>query len=468
MPPDIPQLPGLSNMSPLGRGGFADVYLARQAHLDRFVAAKVFRVTLADRAASDQFRAECQAVGRLHGHPNIITVFEANVLPDGRPYIVTEQCDSSLHELVTTRGALPPEQVAQLGRTVAPALLFAHSAGVLHGDVTPQNVLLRATGAPVLADFGLAVLRDYQGNVASGFTLAHAAPETVRYDGAIDERTDVYGLGSTLYTALSGASPFPARTGEPDAARANRILTEKPSEPPGPAWLSDLILAMLAKDPAARPTLAGVADALARGAQAGPTPSRSASVGAPPPWLPHPGSREHSGADTRNRPAPAPPDAGPLDGEATRIRPDPRRPGTPDAPAPRRSRRRLVVGGAVLGVAAVAGGAIWLWPRPDPPVTVAGPGDPGTRIELAAPVDNGATVALRWSAAATLDYAVIIGGPDGAPARSELTGRVTEHTVAVDPTKPYCFRVQGVNETGAVSESNVVALRGAVCRFPNP
>jgi serine/threonine protein kinase len=77
--PEIPGLPGLTDLSPVGRGGFADVYLARQAHLDRFVAAKVFRVTLADRNADDQSRAECQAVGRSDGRPNVITVHDANV-----------------------------------------------------------------------------------------------------------------------------------------------------------------------------------------------------------------------------------------------------------------------------------------------------------------------------------------------------------------------------------------------------
>ena len=277
---EIPALPGLTDLSPLGRGGFADVYLARQAHLDRFVAAKVFRVTLADRGAGDQFRAECQAVGRLDRHPNVITVHDANVLPDGRPYIVTEQCDGSLHGLVDSQGPLPAPRVVALGLAMARALLFAHSAKVLHGDVTPQNILLRATGAPVLADFGLAVLRDYQGNVASGFTLSHAAPETVRYDGAIDERTDVYGLGSTLYTALTGRPPIPARPGEEDAARAARVLGEQPLRPEGPEQLVDLLLAMLAKDPSDRPAMTVVADTLA--GAAGPTP-------AAPPVPPSPG-----------------------------------------------------------------------------------------------------------------------------------------------------------------------------------
>lgn len=469
---ETPILPGLTDLSPLGRGGFADVYLARQAHLDRWVAAKVFRITLADRSASDQFQAECQAVGRLDRHPHVITVFEADVLPDGRPYIVTEHCDGSLHRMISSRGALTPEQVVDIGLTVAKALLFAHSAKVLHGDVTPQNILLRATGAPVLADFGLAVLRDYQGNTASGFTMAHAAPETVRADGAIDRHTDVYGLGSTLYTALTGSPPFPARPGEPDIARARRVLTEQPVRPAGaPPWLADLVLAMLAKEPAERPTMTAVADALAAGGAAAPAavpqpfapPPGSPSYLAPAAGLQEPGAvsqeftRQRPGADARV-PAPGYPT------EDTRLRP---RPGAPATGTPRTRRRWPLVSGAAAAVILLGGGlAYWLWPRPSAPVPAPVAGT--SRIQLATPVDRGDTIDLSWTADAPLDFGVIIGEQGQAQAQAQLVGRVNRYTVTVQPGRPYCFQIQGSNPAGAVSESNVESVRNAVCRFPNP
>ncbi len=471
----------MSDFSPLGKGGFADVWLARQAHLDRFVAVKVFRVSLADKQAGDQFRAECQAVGRLDRHPHIITVFEANVLPDGRPYLVTEHCDSSLHHLVAARGALPAQQVVDVGLPVAKALLFAHSASVLHGDVTPQNVLLRATGAPVLADFGLAVLRDYQGNVAAGFTMAHAAPETVRYDGAIDRHTDVYGLGSTLYAALTGAPPFPVRPGEEDVARANRILREEPVRPAGPGWLADLLLAMLAKDPALRPDLTAVADALASGGAG----LAARSIGAPPargpagppagppegpqwlpptdsPWAPRSQDHTRNRAGGGGRTGVAEPDGGDL----TRERADPQQQVGEKRPA----RRRWPLVAAAMAALVLVVAAVWaLWPAPPAPTpTPTQAPDDRTRIQLAAPVDHGDTVDLRWSADTTLDYGVLVGVQGQQEATARLVGRVDHFTVPVDPGRPYCFRVQGVNAAGTVSESNVVSIRNAVCRFADP
>jgi eukaryotic-like serine/threonine-protein kinase len=473
-----PHLPGFSDFSPLGRGGFADVFLARQAHLDRYVAVKVFRVTLADRQASEQFRAECQAIGRLDRHPHIVRAFAADVLPDGRPYLVTEHCDGSLQQMIDARGPLPPDRVLELGLPIARALLFAHADRVLHGDVTPQNVLLRATGAPVLADFGLAVLRDYQGNTASGFTMAHAAPETVRYDGAIDERTDVYGLGSTLYTALTGRPPFPARPGEEDAARAHRILHEEPARPSGPAWLVDLTLAMLAKEPAGRPSMTAVADALATPGSATATPAPAAPPpagmplwGPPPdsPWAGGPpaagvGSQEH----TRQRSGTAAPAAAAAStAESTRLRAQTDR---PTAAGPAARRRWPLIAAAVAVILALGGGAAFVfWPRAEPaPAPPPGVRSDQSRITLAPPVDHGATVDLKWSADATLDYGVLVGTQGQAEVTAKLVGRVDHYTVDVDPGQPYCFRVQGINAAGTVSESNVVPIRNAVCRFANP
>lgn len=258
--PEPPQLPGFRQLAPLCRSRSVVVYRARQHHPDRWVALSVFDVRLTERAAVEQFREEAHAIGKL-AHPGILPVHGADVLPDARPYLVTELCDGSLADRIAARGRLDPHEVSAVGLVVGRALLHAHDAGVRHGDLTPDSVLLRDGAVPVLAGFEPRVLCDYRD--AGEPTPPHAAPETVRADGTVDERTDVYGLGSILFTALAGRAPFPARRGEQEQDRLARILLDEPAAPPGPAWLADLVRAMLAKDPAARPTLHRVVDALA-------------------------------------------------------------------------------------------------------------------------------------------------------------------------------------------------------------
>jgi serine/threonine protein kinase len=220
----------------------------------------VFDVRLTERGAAEQFRTEARALGRL-AHPGILSVHAADVLPDARPYLVTELCEGSLANRIAARGRLDPHEVTAVGLVAGRALLHAHDAHVRHGDLTPECVVFRDGAVPVLAEFEPAVLRDYRDPGEP--TPTHAAPETVRADGAVDERTDVYGLGAILYTALAGRSPVPARHGEQERDRLARILLHEPAAPPGPSWLADLVLAMLAKDPAARPSLHRVVDLLA-------------------------------------------------------------------------------------------------------------------------------------------------------------------------------------------------------------
>ena len=248
-----PFIPGFSDYSPVGGGGSADVYLARQEHLNRIVAVKVFRCTLADRSARKQYLAECEALARLGGHPSIIAVLSADVTVDGHPYLVMEAADCSLQQLIVIRGRLPFGMVETIGLSVAGALDFAHSRSVVHGDITPANILFRADGTPVLTDFGLAALMDRREGAAARFTLDFAAPETVRHGGGVDARTDVYGLGSTLFAALHGRPPFMRLGTESDAAMAARIASDDPPRRASRDRLDDVVDRMLAKDPARRP-----------------------------------------------------------------------------------------------------------------------------------------------------------------------------------------------------------------------
>lgn len=470
----LPTFPGHSTVSALGSGGFADVYRARrEGPLERWVAIKLFRLTLDDRRAAVRFRDECAAITRLDTNPDVVTVHDAAVLPDGRPYLVMELCEGSLLRAVQQRGPLPPAEVAVIGLQIATALDAAHFAHVLHGDVSPQNVLFRRSGAAALADFGLAVLRDHRGNIASGFTIAHAAPEAVRHDGAIDERSDVYGLGSTLHRALTGQPPFPPRMGESDAARANRTLHDPPPRATeAPAWLADAVQSMLAKDPAERPAIGEVRAVLS---QHGPSPDTAPRADAPPDvpvYGPPPGFEPASQAHTRDRPR-----AGqeavsepPLD--VTNLRADrPDRDAPTEAPG-RRWLRPVLVGTAVVALAgaawgvavAVGGDGGAAGPTPQAPALQA----TDSAIRLATPQDDGDSVTLTWTVDRPLaDVGVAVSRDGATPVVSMLPRNgatfVLTTTVPTDPGTPYCFQIQGYAVNGATYESNQRSVRGEAC-----
>jgi serine/threonine protein kinase len=446
-PAETPNLSGLVDVSPIGAGGFADVYRARQAHLGRWVALKVFRVALHEPAVANQFRAECQAVSRLDDQLHVIRVYDAGLLPDGRPYLVTELCDSSLQQLVVRRGgALPEPEAVELGYRVAIALLAAHSAQVIHGDVTPQNVLIRPSGAPVLADFGLAVLRDHRGNTASGFNPAYAAPEALSHEGRIDEQTDVYGLGATLYAMLTGRAPFGLQWGESEAERNRRVLEEPVSWPAGTSVsdrLEGLVSGMLAKEPGRRPQLSAVADELNRLGDDLTQPH--------PPPAAHSGPPEGTGpgSETTVAIADAPP--------AASSRPE------RSISKVARTHPRLVViaavglilAGGILVSAVVASGT-----TADVPPAGGPPGVPV--IELAPPDPLGALATrLSWSGTPGLTYTLVV-TRQGEQPRDEPAGEATTVTVATEPSAPYCFQVRGTDGRQVV-ESNVQRLRDAVC-----
>lgn len=443
------RLPGISGLTLIGSGGFSDVYRGHQDHIGRAVAVKVLRVTMVDKSAADQFRVEAQALGRLDGFDNVLRVHGADILPDGRPYLITELCDGSLSQLIASRGPLSVEQATAIGYQMTRGLLAAHQQGILHGDVTPRNVLLRPSGVPVLADFGMAVLRDYGMTAATGRTLAHAAPEILRDDAVLTPASDVYGLGSTIYTALAGNPPFPWRGGENTQIRVLRVWSEPPPElPPAvPASLQSLVSAMLAKNPDDRPSLPEVADRLVnRPASPATMTTRAVTVGAFTSSLPY--------------------------DEATRGRESTPDPGGGKTPR----RRKLLIIGATAGVTLIASTiavVLFIGGQPNPhanPVTTTTPPAAASAsapfsvaIELAQPNDLGDTVELSWTGPPNLTYNLSI-APKDQPMKTELAGRATTRRVAVEPGIQYCFRIEGTDGRQTYI-SNVQGIRGAICRF---
>ncbi|HRB02219.1 MAG TPA: serine/threonine-protein kinase, partial [Ilumatobacteraceae bacterium] len=147
---------GVTDLVEVGRGGTSVVYRGTQTNFGRTVAVKVFDLTLQRDSDRERFRRECQAIGSLSGHPNIVTVFDEGVLDDGRPYLVMEYLPTTLADELTRRGNFTWQQAAEVTLTIAEALGAAHRAGILHRDVKPENVLLTSSGVPKLGDFGLA------------------------------------------------------------------------------------------------------------------------------------------------------------------------------------------------------------------------------------------------------------------------------------------------------------------------
>ncbi|WP_179890664.1 MULTISPECIES: serine/threonine-protein kinase [Streptomyces] len=170
---------------------------------------------------------EARAAARLK-HPGIITVHDRITGPDGRPWIVMELVDGgSLADLVEARGALPPQQVADIGRQVAAALAAAHRLGITHRDIKPANILIEEDRV-ILTDFGIAALEGDATLTATGMimgTPAFMAPEQIRGLPATAE-SDLWSLGATLYAAVEGHAPF---SGTAPSAVLVAVATEEPT-----------------------------------------------------------------------------------------------------------------------------------------------------------------------------------------------------------------------------------------------
>ncbi|MCA8924977.1 MAG: serine/threonine protein kinase, partial [Planctomycetes bacterium] len=203
-------------MGELGRGGMGVVFKAWDPHSQSHVAIKLLLAAHNPKRLS-RFKREVQVLQRLQ-HPNVVPIRDFGEA-EGRPYLVMQLVDGkSLDDLVEARGPLPPSMVAEVGMKLASALAAAHELGILHRDVKPDNVLLRADGEVVLGDFGLAkdvALEQSQLTVEGGFlgTPGYVAPEQAMGEAErVGPATDVYGLGATLYYALTGRAPVEGST----------------------------------------------------------------------------------------------------------------------------------------------------------------------------------------------------------------------------------------------------------------
>ena len=253
LPSTPPVLSGFTFVRVLGSGGFADVFLYEQQLPRRNVAIKVLLPEVVNPRVRDMFQSEAQLMSQLSTHPAILSVFEAGVSSDGRPYLVTEVCNSGYGERFRAE-TLPVAEALRTGIKTAAALETAHRANVLHRDIKPGNILITAYGHPVLSDFGIAS-SVYQGDdtTAVGLSVPWSAPEVIRETTTGTTASEIWALGATVYSLLAGRSPFevPGKDNSPGHL-AGRILKSKP-QPIGrddvPPQLEALLLKALSKNP---------------------------------------------------------------------------------------------------------------------------------------------------------------------------------------------------------------------------
>ncbi|MEU7829112.1 protein kinase [Nonomuraea sp. NPDC049129] len=253
----VEDAPGYRVLDQAGQGGFAIVYRAYQERLDRIVALKVLSVDRVDQRTMRRFQRELQLTGRLTGHPNVVTVFDTGVTRSGKPYIAMDFFENgSLRDKVRKEGPLQVPDVLRTGVKLAGALAAVHEAGVLHGDIKPQNILISRYGEPAVADFGVARVVDSAeiSATAQAFTPLHAAPEVLTGQPH-SASSDIYSLGSTLYHLLAGQPAFHSPTDPSIAPLMYRVLSADP--PPinradMPPVVFETVLRAMAKQPEVR------------------------------------------------------------------------------------------------------------------------------------------------------------------------------------------------------------------------
>ncbi|WP_406007219.1 protein kinase [Streptomyces sp. NBC_00637] len=368
----------------IGSGGMGRVWRAHDELLHRAVAIKELTAALYV-AEGDQAvllartRAEARAAARIN-HSAVVTVHDV-LEHDGRPWIVMELVEGrSLADAVKEDGRVEPTEAARIGLWVLRALRAAHSAGVLHRDVKPGNVLLSHDGRVLLTDFGIAQIEGDSTITRTGEVVGsvdYLAPERVRGQDP-GPSSDLWALGATLYTAVEGRSPF-RRTSPLTTLQA--VVEEEAADPRYAGPLGPVITALLRKDPATRPDTAQTEQLLAEAAE-GRRPS-GAQVYVPTQYGgpdrtagghhsgPHPLS--HPTAGTAYVP-PAPEAATPVPGHpvpghpvtaATAVGPTDFGPGPATRQSPPSRRRRRVPALVVVLAALVGGGTAVAWQQFD-------------------------------------------------------------------------------------------------------
>jgi serine/threonine protein kinase len=254
----------------LGAGGMCEVYRAINSAMGKQVAVKVLKPALAaDRTIAQRFEQEARAASLIH-HPHAINVMDYGIAEGNTPFIVMEFVQGiTVGELLRKEGALPVERAANILRQICGALDVAHSVGVVHRDIKPDNIMIaeydEGSDWVEVLDFGVAKVQE-DVNRRGNLTGANIIVGTPRYmspeqceEKPVDARSDIYSLAVVLYEMLSGEAPFKGDS-------STRLLVAHAHEPPEPLRntrpnlspeLEAVVMRALEKDPARRPQSAG-------------------------------------------------------------------------------------------------------------------------------------------------------------------------------------------------------------------
>jgi hypothetical protein len=244
---------GYHDLTPISGRSTSTVFRAVRTRLNRTVAIKVLLIDVAATPAANPRELETTVL--LSSQPHAIRIVDTGVTDANNPYIAMEYCpDGSYADILAQRAPLPIDEVLDVGLSIAEALRAAHTAGIVHGEVKPSNVL-RAANGPALADFAMARTRR-DGPIADDRIPWHASPEAL-HTGRSTPASDLYSLASTMWQLLAGWPPFadPAHPVPDLDLLRHRVLTEAPPpvpRPDVPDWLRYELNRALAKDPAAR------------------------------------------------------------------------------------------------------------------------------------------------------------------------------------------------------------------------
>ncbi|MBV9729602.1 MAG: protein kinase [Pseudonocardiales bacterium] len=289
-------------VSRLGSGGMGVVWQAQDERLHRTVAIKqlVLPPGLSEITAEEANRRamrEGRITARLH-HPHVVAVYDV-VEHEGQSCLIMEYLPSrSLATVLSLHGVLPPNTVVRIGRQLVSALSAAHQAGIVHRDIKPGNVLLADDGTVKITDFGVSHAVGEVTVTATGIlagTPAYLAPEVAQGNSA-GFPSDVFSLGSTLYTALEGRPPFGLNNNA--IALLHQVASGEIIPPRQSGPLTPLLLHLLQRNPEQRPTMQQVQEALTAlaaalaGPQGGPSAPMRPLSRHDPPVEPAPGPQQ--------------------------------------------------------------------------------------------------------------------------------------------------------------------------------